>query len=31
MSENEVTWEEAAASVGVSAHGSYNLERALKR
>ena len=30
MSDNQVTWEKAAASVGVSAHGSYNLERALK-
>ena len=30
MSEDRITWEEASASVGVSAHGSYNLERALK-
>ena len=30
MADIQVTWEEAAASVGVPAHGSYNLERALK-
>ena len=30
MTEIMITWEKAAASVGVSAHGSYNLERALK-
>ena len=30
MAEIMITWEEAAAAVGVPAHGSYNLERALK-
>ena len=30
MTENQVTWVEASASVGVSAHGSYGLERAMR-
>ena len=30
MSEDQVTWEVASASVGVSAHGSYGLERAMR-